>query len=85
MPRGRRRTRAGNERSTSFEVTPEIDIAFLDLQKHYMQTQRGKPSRRDLLIEGMSLLLEREKLTALPEPLAPAMKAVIEMPKKLGV
>jgi hypothetical protein len=85
MTRGRKRTRSGNERSTSFEVTPEIDIAFLDLQKHYMQTQRGRPSKRELLIEGLSLLLEREKLPALPEPLALEMKPVIEMPKKMGV
>ena len=84
MPRGRRRTRAGNERNTSFEVTPEIDMAFLDLQKRYLQTQRGKRSRRDLLVEGLSLLLEREELPALPELLAPAANAVIEMPKKSG-
>lgn len=84
MPRGRKRTRAGNERTSSFEVTPEIDMAFLDLQKRYLQTQRGRRSKRDLLIEGLSLLLEREKLQALPVPITFTAKAVIEMPKKSG-
>jgi len=39
---------------------------------------------RDLLIEGISLLLEREELTAMPEPKPVPKSSVIEISKKTG-
>jgi hypothetical protein len=80
MGRGRRRTRTGNEIQSTFEKTPALEIAILELQRRYLETGRGKPSMRDLLVEGLELLLEKERLPALQEPKqAPA--TVIAMPK----
>jgi hypothetical protein len=84
MARGRRKTRTGAETQSTFEKTPELDIAILDLQKRFLQTGRAKPAMRDLLMEGIRLLLEREGLPAMAEPIAPTASAVIEMPKKTG-
>ena len=84
MARGRKRTRTGDETRSTFDKPPEVDLALLDLQRRYLGTGRGKPSMRDLLIEGISLLLEREGLPAIPEPSGSAAAAVIQMPKKTG-
>lgn len=84
MSRGRRRTRTGTETPSTFEKTPALDIAILDLQKRYIATGRRKPSMRDLLIEGISLLLEREQLPAMPVEALPSRSTVIPMPKKTG-
>jgi hypothetical protein len=84
MPRGRKRTRTGNETQSTFEKTPALDIALLDLQRQYVKTGRGKPTMRDLLTEGISLLLEREKLAAIPEPKPISKPSVIEISKKTG-
>lgn len=84
MPRGRRRTRTGNETQSTFEKTPALDIAFLDLQRQYIETGRGKPTMRDLLTQGISLLLEREGLPAIPEPKTVSKPSVIEISKKTG-
>ena len=84
VPRGRKRTRTGDETRSTFDKPPEVDLALLDLQRHYLRTGRVKPSMRDLLIEGISLLLEREGLPAIPEPQGSPFTAVIEMPKKTG-
>src|SRR5258706_3158838 len=53
MGRGRRKTRTGDETRSTFDKTPEIDIALLQLQQHYLKNGRGKPSMRDLLIDGI--------------------------------
>jgi hypothetical protein len=83
MPRGRRKTRTGDETQSTFEKTPALDIAILDLQKHYLKTARGKPTMRDLLGEGIRLLLEREGLPAMVEP-KQAAATVLQMSKKTG-
>jgi len=80
MGRGRRRTRTGNEIQSTFEKTPALEIAILELQRRYLETGRGKPSMRDLLVEGLELLLEKERLPALQEP-KQAAATVIAMPK----
>jgi len=84
MPRGRKRTRTGNETRSTFDKPPEVDLALLDLQRQYVKTGRGKPSMRDLLIEGIAVLLEREGLPAMPAPETKPTTGVIEMPKKAG-
>jgi hypothetical protein len=84
MPRGRKRTRTGNETQSTFEKTPALDIALLDLQREYVKTGRSKPTMRDLLTEGISLLLEREQLPAMPEPKPAPKSSVIEISKKTG-
>lgn len=83
-PRGRRKTRTGAETRSTFDKPPEVELAILWLQQHYLKNGRGKPSMRDLLIEGVAALLEREGLPAMPkaDPLPAA--SVIEMPKKTG-
>jgi hypothetical protein len=85
MGRGRRKTRTGQETRSTFDKSPEVDVAILDLQKHYMKTGRGKPTMRDLLNEGLSLLLGREGLPAIVEPELAQTSTVIEMPKKAGL
>lgn len=84
MPRGRRKTRTGDEAASTFEKTPAFDIAILDLQKKYLQTGRTKPAMRGLLMEGIALLLKREGLPAMPEPLVEGISTILEMPKKSG-
>jgi len=84
MGRGRRKTRTGNETQSTFEKTPAIEIAILDLQLHYLKTNRPKPAMRDLLIEGISLLLAREGLSAMPQPKSTA-TTVIEISNKKTV
>lgn len=81
--RGRRKTRTGDETRSTFDKPPEVEVAILDLQKHYLKTGRGKPSMRDLIVEGIGLLLQRERLPAMPQPQLPV-TTVIEMPKKAG-
>lgn len=85
MGRGRKKTRTGAETQSTFEKTPELDIAILDLQKRYLQTGRAKPTMRDLLMEGIALLLTREGLPAMATRTASTMPAIIEMPKKTSV
>jgi hypothetical protein len=85
MGRGRRKTRTGHETRSTFDKSPEIDLAIVDLQRHYMKTGRGKPSMRDLLNEGLSLLLVREGLPQMIEPEMTPASTVIEMPKKAGL
>jgi hypothetical protein len=84
MTLGRRRTRVGTERKSTIEITPDLDGAILDLQKRYRQTNRRKPSMRDLIVEGVSLLLEREGLPAMPTAGEINGSAVIQMPRKTG-
>lgn len=84
MQRGRKRTRSGDETQSTFEKTPALDIAILDLQRRYLQTGRGKPTMRDLLVEGITLVLEREGLPAMPEAKPPTAPTVISIPKKVG-
>jgi hypothetical protein len=84
MARGRKRTRTGEETQSTFEKTRALDIALLDLQRRYLQTGRGKPAMRDLLTEGITLLLKREGLPTITEPQASTPSAVLEMPKKAG-
>ena len=84
MPRGRKRTRTGAETQSTFEKTPPLEIAILDLQKRYIETGRPKPAMRDLLIEGIGLLLDREGLPAMQRPVAATVSTIIEIPKKSG-
>ena len=84
MVRGRRRIRNGNEATSTFEKTPEFVVAVLDLQKKYVQTDRSKPAMRDLLMEGISLLLEREGLPGMTQPMKTEFSPILEMPKKSG-
>ena len=84
MERGRRKTRSGNETRSTFDKSPEVDVAILDLQKRYVLTGRSKPSMRDLLIEGITMLLEREGLPAMPRPRAAPVRSVVQIPKKAG-
>ena len=84
MGRGRRKTRSGDETRSTFDKSPEVDIAILELQGHYLRTGRGKPSMRDLLIEGISSILKREGLPAMPEIDRSPNTSVIAMPKKTG-
>lgn len=84
MERGRRKTRTGEETRSTFDKPPEVDLAILQLQQHYLETKRGKPSMRDLLIEGIALLLEREGLPRMIAADQPAESSIIEMPKKTG-
>ncbi len=84
MPRGRRKTRIGDETQSSFEKTPALDIAILNLQLRYLKTSRRKPTMRELLMEGISMLLEREGLPAMPEPKPTSAPIVIEIPRKSG-
>ena len=84
MPRGRRKTRTGDEAVSTFEKMPAFDIAILDLQKKYLQTGRTKPAMRELLMEGVALLLEREGLPAMPESRVREISAILEMPRKSG-
>jgi hypothetical protein len=84
MGRGRRKTRTGDEIRSTFDKPPEVDIAILELQQHYLKTGRGKPSMRDLLIDGIAALLERERLQAMPELDRTPATSVIEMSKKTG-
>ena len=84
MALGRRRTRFGNERKSTIEITPELDVAILDLQKKYRLTKRPKPTMRDLIMEGVALLLVREGLPAMLIPSEPIGSTVIEMPRKTG-
>jgi hypothetical protein len=82
--RGRRRSRTGAETRSTFDKSPEVDLAILALQQEYLKTGRAKPSMRDLLIEGIGVLLERERLPAMPQPVKLEATSVIEMPKKTG-
>jgi len=84
MGRGRRKTRTGEETRSTFDKPPEVDIAILELQQRYLKTGREKPSMRDLLIEGIAALLEREGLPAMPKTDRSPATSVIEMPKKTG-
>jgi hypothetical protein len=84
MGRGRRRTRTGEETQSTFEKTPALDIAILDLQRRYLETGRGKPTMRDLLIEGITILLEREALPRMSEPRPATAPTVIKIPKRSG-
>ena len=84
MGRGRKKTRTGDETQSTFEKTPALEIAFLDLQKRYLQTGRSKPAMRELLTEGIALLLQREGLAAMPESKANTASTLLEMPKKAG-
>lgn len=81
MARGPRKFRTGNETTSTFEKTPAVDLAILDLQRHYVTTGRAKPSMRDLLVEGLSMLLVREQLPAMPEQ-QQAAAPVIQINKK---
>jgi len=83
MARGRRKSRTGGETRSTFDKSPEIEMAILALQQQYLKTGRRKPSMRDLLIEGIATLLEREGLPAMPEADRSA-ASVIAMPKKTG-
>jgi len=82
--RGRRKTRTGAETRSTFDKPPEVDLAILSLQQHYIRLGRGKPSMRDLLIEGVVALLEREGLPGMPKNEPAAAPTVISMPKKAG-
>ena len=84
MPPGRKKTRTGNEAASTFEKTPECDIALLDLQRKYLETGRSKPSMRELLMEGIALLLQREGLPAMREPVTEGISTILEMPRKPG-
>jgi hypothetical protein len=84
MGRGRRKTRTGDETRSTFDKPPEVEIAILELQQHYLKTGREKPSMRDLLIEGIALILGREGLSAMPEAVRSPATSVIEMRKKTG-
>jgi hypothetical protein len=82
--RGRRKTRTGAETRSTFDKPPEVDLAILSLQQHYLKNGRGKPSMRNLLIEGVAALLEREGLPGMPKAAPESAASVIEMPKKTG-
>lgn len=82
--RGRRKTRTGREIRSTFDKPPEVDLAILDLQRKYLETGRIKPSMRDLLIEGIATLLQREGLPSMPVPKPVSTPTVIEMLKKTG-
>jgi hypothetical protein len=84
MGRGRRRSRTGDETRSTFDKSPEVEIAILALQQQYLKTGRGKPSMRTLLDEGIAALLEREGLPAMPATKQTPVTTVIEMPKKTG-
>ena len=84
MGRGRRKTRTGDETRSTFDKPPEVDIAILQLQQQYLKTGREKPSMRDLLIQGIAILLEREGLPTMPEADRPPTISIFEMPKKTG-
>lgn len=84
MTRGRKRTRTGSEAPSTFEKTPAFEVAILEIQKKYLLTGRSKPSMRELLMEGIALLLVREGLPAMPEPQPEVVATVLEMPKKSG-
>jgi hypothetical protein len=82
--RGRRKTRTGGETRSTFDKSPEVELAILSLQQHYLKSGRGKPSMRDLLIEGLAVLLERENLPWMSKADDTSAAGVIEMPKKTG-
>ena len=84
MAVGRRRTRIGNERKSTIEITPELDVAILDLQKKYRQSKRRKPTMRDLLVEGVGLLLQREGLPAMLVSSEQLGSTLIQMTRKTG-
>jgi hypothetical protein len=84
MARGRKKTRTGDETQSTFEKTPELELAILDLQRRYLQSGRSKPTMRELLTEGIALLLEKEDLPAMPEPRTNDVSVIIQMPKKTG-
>jgi hypothetical protein len=83
MQRGRRRSRTGEETQSTFEKTPALDIALLDLQRRYLTTGRGKPTMRDLLMEGIVALLQREGLPAMAQP-KQTVTTIIDISKKTG-
>jgi hypothetical protein len=84
MALGRRRTRTGDETRSTFDKSPEVDMAILEIQRRYLQTGRAKPSMRDLLMEGIAALLQREGLPAMQEGKRLPAVGVIQMPHKTG-
>lgn len=84
MTRGRKKKRTGGETRSTFDKTPELEVAILDLQKRYIKTGRGKPTMLALITEGIAMLLEREGLPAMPKPDQTSKSGVIEMPQKTG-
>ena len=84
MARGRRKTRTGKQTPSTFEKSPELEIAILNLQLHYLKTGRARPSMRDLLTEGIERLLEREGLPSMPRTI-PSANAVISISDKKTV
>jgi hypothetical protein len=82
--RGRPKKIAGDEIPSSFRKTPALEQALLQLQLHYVKTQRRKPSMQTLLTEGIVALLDREGLPPMAEPAPALVPVVIEMPKKTG-
>jgi hypothetical protein len=79
--RGRRQIRTGKETRSTFDKSPEIEIALMDLQKHYVRTGRPKPSMRDLLVSGIAGLLEKEGLDPM-ESERPPIASVVELTPK---
>ena len=82
MARGRRKTRTGKETRSTFDKSPELEIALLDLQRRYVLTGRRRPSMRDLLMDGIVLLLEKEGLPSLVKPDRSPASTVVELSKK---
>ena len=82
--RGRKQKRTGYETRSTFDKSPELEISLLDLQRHYIKTRGNKPTMRDLLIEGISTLLEREGLPAIQVAHPVLSPSVISIATKAG-
>ncbi len=67
MPRGRRKTRTGDETRSTFDKSRDLDIAIARLQTRYLESDRHKPTMRELLMRGINLVLKEEGLTLMPE------------------
>jgi|HubBroStandDraft_5_1064220.scaffolds.fasta_scaffold27443_3 hypothetical protein len=82
-PRGRPRTRLSDERKTSISLDKDLRLAIRRLQLRREENDRPA-TMRDLLREGITLLLAKEGLAAMADLQQVVSGVVVEMPRKNG-
>ena len=81
MPGGRPKTRDHDERITSVALDREAEKAIMRIQLHRLDQAGRKPTLRDLVTEGIALLLKEAGLQPMAEP-AQVTRPVVTMSKR---
>jgi hypothetical protein len=76
MAGGRPRTRDNQERITSVALDRETEKAIMRIQLHRLDQVGRKPTLRDLVTEGIALLLKEAGLEPMAEPVHTARPVV---------